>query len=90
LIVFGIRNPFVAVWSIVPIFAMMANRVVNQYGSAMHYRLILPHLIFVSLMICISLWYYKYKWRWILYWLSLWIIILFVLLSLYYSIPPYF
>lgn len=90
LFIFGIRNPFVLVWSIIPIFAMMANRVVNQYGSAMHYRLILPHLVFISLMICISLWHYKYRLRWILYRLSLWIIILFVLLSLYYSIPPYF
>ncbi len=90
LVLFRKKNIFLFVWRITPIVAMMANRAVNKYWSAMHYRLILPHIIFTSLVICTALWYYNHKYKWIFYRLSITCIILFVLLSFIYSIPPYF
>lgn len=90
LLVYGRRDIFLLVWWIAPIVAMMANRAVNQYWSAMHYRLILPHIIFTSLILCVSLWYYKHKLKWVPYLIAVVCIVLFVLCSFMYSIPPYF
>lgn len=85
------RELFSIVWFFIPILAMMINRVLNPYASAMHYRFILPQIIFISYFSIYRLIEKKslseYK---IIDYLQLIFITVFVVLSIAFSVPPYF
>jgi hypothetical protein len=74
-----------------PVLAMMIYRVIYPLAASMHYRYILPHLLFII--------YYSverllskesFKERKVIDWLHILIISTFVIFSILFSIPPYF
>ncbi|HMY80339.1 MAG TPA: hypothetical protein PK048_00660 [Candidatus Absconditabacterales bacterium] len=83
---------FMMLGFIIPIIAMMCYRVIYPLAASMHYRYILPHLVFIVR--------YSTQWlidkknnqsSWLLIdWIQYIILILFIICSLTFSLPSYF
>ena len=73
-----------------PVVAMMLFRIKYPFGSSMHYRYIFPHLLFFIYFVALGLKNITLKNINLLQLFYIASILGFVLLSLVFSIPPYF
>ncbi len=75
---------------VIPLIAMMLFRVQYPFGSSMHYRYIFPHLLFFIYFLVQGLSYEKLRDLEIFSVIRFAVIVVFLLLSIVFSVPPYF